>query len=181
MEMRSGRILLRDFTETDVDALFAAHSDPRVMRYYAPEVGTVENAQMLVDLFIRWANESPRRNFQLAIVHAQTVSLIGSCGIRSKDCHSGHAEFGIGIHPEYWGRGLAQEAAKAMLGFGFSELNLAEIRGIAVSQNEAVAKFVRRLGFTPGIPRAGDQWMTQRGWSAVDWTLSRETWEHLAD
>jgi RimJ/RimL family protein N-acetyltransferase len=173
MELRSERILLRDFAETDVGALYAIHSHPRVLRFYAPEIGTLQHAQMLVDTFIGWAHESPRRNFQFAIVEPSTNALLGSCGIRSK-------EFGIGIHPDWWGKGIAQEAARTILRFGFLELNLNEIHGVSVSQNEAVSKFVRRLGFIPGAPRQGDTWMSERGWSAVDWVITREKWEQHA-
>ena len=68
MELTEGRILLREFTQEDVSGLLAIHSDPRVLRYYPPELGTQEHARMLVGMFIRWANEYPRDNFQFAIV-----------------------------------------------------------------------------------------------------------------
>src|SRR5262245_10488863 len=108
MELIGKRIVLRDFTEADVCVLQAIHSDPRVLRYYDPEVGTVAHARMLVDLFIQWATESPRDNFQLGITSRETGTLFGSCGIRTKGCTKGQAEFGIGIDADCWGRGLAR-------------------------------------------------------------------------
>ena len=177
MELTGERILLREFGEGDVGGLLAIHSDPRVLRYYAPEVGTPEHARMLVEMFIRWASEHPRQNFQFAIVDRDTNALLGSCGIRKESCPPDQAEFGIGIDADCWGRGIAQEAARAILRFGFSELGLREVHGVAVSDNEAVTKFVRRLGFNRGAIRRGDAWMAERGWSAVDWVITRETWE----
>jgi hypothetical protein len=59
----------------DVDALHDVHADPLVMRFYDSDVGTREHAQHLVTMFIEWANESPRRNFQLAIVESSTSRL----------------------------------------------------------------------------------------------------------
>jgi RimJ/RimL family protein N-acetyltransferase len=180
MELTGGRILLREFGEGDVGGLLAIHSDLRVLRYCAPEVGTPEHARMLVEMFIRWASENPRQNFQLAIVDRETNALLGSCGIRQASCPPDQAEFGIGIDADWWGRGIAQEAARAILRFGFSELGLREVRGVTVSENEAVTKFVRRLGFDRVTIRRGDAWMDERGWSAVDWLLTRETWERLS-
>ena len=180
MELTGDRILLREFGEGDVGGLLAIHSDPRVLRYYAPEVGTPEHARRLVEMFIRWASESPRQNFQFAIVDLKTSALLGSCGIRKESCPPDQAEFGIGIGADWWGKGIAQEAARTILRFGFSELALREVHGVAVSENEAVTKFVGRLGFKPGTPRRGDAWMAERGWSAVDWVITRETWEWLA-
>jgi ribosomal-protein-alanine N-acetyltransferase len=147
------------------------------LRYYAPEVGTPEHAEMLVGMFIGWAHENPRQNFQLAIVDLETNSLLGSCGVRTKGCPPGQAEFGIGLASAWWGRGLAQEAARTILRFGFSELGLLEVHGVAVSENEAVTQFARRLGFKRGTPRRGDVWMIERNWSAVDWVITRETWQ----
>lgn len=179
MELTGERIVLREFAASDVGPLLAIHSDPRVLRYYAPEVGTPKHAQMLVGLFIRWANEDPRENFQLAIVDLVTSAMLGTCGIRGKGCLPGHAEFGIGIGADWWGRGIAGEAARTILHFGFSELGLREVHGVAVSENETVTKFMQRLGFAPGVPRQGPDWMKERGWNAVDWVITRGTWERL--
>lgn len=180
MQLTGQRILLREFRDSDVVALAAIHSDPRALRYYAPEVGTLEHTQMLVDMFVQWANENPRDNFQLAIVDRETDVLMGSCGVRRKGCAADRAEFGIGIGSTWWGKGIAQEAARLILGFGFSELDLNEVYGVAVSANTAVSRFVQRLGFTLGMPRPGDAWMKERNWSASEWVITRETWNQRA-
>jgi RimJ/RimL family protein N-acetyltransferase len=177
MELKGARIVLREFASGDVDALHAVHSDPNVLRYYAFDVGTREHAQALVDTFIAWAGECPRQNFQLAIVDSDTNRLLGSCGIRTKGCPPGEADFGIGIASEWWGKGIAQEAARLVLSFGFFELAVQSVRGVAVAENEGVSTFAARLGFTSAPPRRGDSWMTDRGWSARDWSLSRDNWE----
>jgi RimJ/RimL family protein N-acetyltransferase len=180
MILTGKRILLREFAESDVGGLHAVHSDPRVLRYDTPEVGTPEHARMLVEMFIGWANENPRQNFQFAIVDLETNTLLGSCGIRRKGYPPGQAEFGIAIDADWWGRGIAREAATIILRFGFSELGLHEVHGVAVSENEPVAKFVQRLGFSRGAIRRGEGWMSERRWSVVDWVITRETWERLA-
>ena len=180
MELTEGRVLLREFVDKDVGALLAIHADPRVLRYYAPEVGTLDHARMLVDTFIRWAHEHPRHNFQFAIVDRASNALWGSCGVRRKGCVEGQAEFGIGIDANCWGQGIAYEAAKLILRFGFTELGLREIRGVAVSENEAVKRFASRLGFSSAVPREGESWMVERGWKAMDWVMTRETWERQA-
>jgi ribosomal-protein-alanine N-acetyltransferase len=180
VELTEGRVLLREFVDEDVGALLAIHADPRLLRYYTPELGTRDHARMLVDMFIKWANEQPRHNFQLAIVDRASNTLLGSCGVRRKGCLEGQAEFGIGIDANWWGRGIAREAATLILRFGFTELALREIRGVAVSENEAVTRFVSRLGFSSTGPREGESWMAERGWKAMDWVMTRETWEKQA-
>lgn len=180
MELIGNRILLRDFRDDDLDPLISMHSDPRVLRYYASEVGTREHGERLLDLFVRWAAEVPRQNFQLAVIDRESGVLMGSCGLRMKGCPARCAEFGLGIDAEWWGQGLAQEAARLLLRFGFTDLDLVEVRGVSVAQNEAVATLVRRLGFSEGEPRRGETWMEERGWTAVDWLLTREAWKRAA-
>jgi [ribosomal protein S5]-alanine N-acetyltransferase len=182
MQLHGGKLLLlRDFEASDGNAFMAIHSDPRMLRYYAPGLWTTEHGRMLVQSFIRWANEAPRENYQLAIVHVETDELLGSCGVRKKGYPKGQAEFGIGIAPKWWGKGIAQEAARAILGFGFGELNLREIHGESVSVNRDAAKLVQRLGFTSSGSRPAESWMADRGWSAVDWVLTHDTWKRLAE
>jgi hypothetical protein len=41
-----------------------------------------------------------------------STSLLGSCGVRKKGCGESQAEFGIGIDANWWGRGVAHEAAR---------------------------------------------------------------------
>jgi len=180
MELAGKRIWLREFTTADIGALFTIHSDSQVLRYYPPEVGTPEHAQMLVEMFIRWAAENPRQNFQFAIVDLATKELLGSCGIRREGCLAGQGEFGMGIGRDWWGKGIAREAANIVLSFGFSELKLDEIRAVAVFENEAVTKFLQRLGFSPGMRRRGDSWMMEKGLSAIEWRMTRGAWEDLA-
>ncbi len=180
MEITEGRVLLREFVDSDVGALLAIHADPRLLRYYAPEVGTRDHARLLVDMFMRWANEHPRDNIQIAIVDLDSNAVLGSCGVRRKGCPEGQAEFGIGIDANWWGRGIAHQAATLILRFGFTELALREIRGVAVSENDAVTRFASRLGFRSTGPREGESWMVERGWKAIDWVLTRETWEEQA-
>jgi [ribosomal protein S5]-alanine N-acetyltransferase len=179
MQLTGPRVLLREFSKSDVAALAAIHSDPR-LRYYSPEVGTLEHTQMLVELFIQWANENPRDNFQLAIVDRERDALVGSCGVRSKGCASGRAEFGIGIGSPWWGKGIAREAARIILEFGFSDLHLNEVYGVAVSANTAFSRLAQRLGFTSGITRSGDAWLKERNWSLSEWVITRETWNQQA-
>ena len=176
MQLQGERVLLREFAATDTAGLAAIHADPRVLRYYAAEVATFEHAQMLVEKFVAWAQEVPRRNFQLAIVDLTTCHLVGSCGVRCAGCAPGKGEFGIGIGSHWFGKGIAHEAARLILDFAFGKLGLEEVYGVAVAQNEAVAKFARRLGLAARAAPHTDAWMTERGWTAVEWAITRGEW-----
>jgi RimJ/RimL family protein N-acetyltransferase len=177
MSMTTERLLLRDFTPGDRAALLAYHFDPRYTEFYGPEEGGPEQTLQLLDLFLRWQAERPRQNYQLAIIalnteRAVSPDLIGNCGIRSQGYETGTAEFGLELAPACWGRGIATEAARAILGFAFRDLGLKRIVGISVTQNNRVARLVTKLGFRSVGTRPGPDWMRARGWSETEWLLT---------
>ncbi len=172
MEIRAEHLLLREFSESDLDALVAYHSDPRFAEYYAAEEVAAERTRELLDMFLGWALEDPRRFYQLAITRSD--ELIGNCGVRKHDATD--AEFGVELNPEHWGQGYAEEAARAILGLAFTELGVEVVRAESVSRNEGAAKLVRKLGFVAIGMRKGSPWMQSRGWQLQDWELARAAW-----
>lgn len=177
MELTTERLLLRDFMAGDREALLDYHSDPRYTEFYGPEEGGPEQTLQLLDLFLSWQSEQPRRNYQLAIVErARPSDPIGNCGVRSRGYENGTAEFGLELAPSCWGRGIATEAARAILDFAFRGLGLRRIVGISVTQNDRVARLVEKLGFRSAGTRPGPDWMSARGWSETEWLLTAEDW-----
>jgi ribosomal-protein-alanine N-acetyltransferase len=170
------RVLLRDFARADLVPFQAYREDPRYLEYYEPAAAERDRSERLLEGFLAWSKERPRRNFQLAVVERSTEHLIGCCGLRTRGLPAGYAEYGIEISPESWGAGLAPEASRLVLEFGFRRLALAEVRGVSVTQNTRVARLANRLGFAALAPRSGERWMRARGWTLTDWVLTRSAW-----
>lgn len=182
MHLATPRLHLREYTPDDLAALAAYQADPRMREFHGPDDVTEAAVANLLALFLRWAAESPRRHVQLAIALAEQPGVvIGSCGLRAVDGVLGEAEFGLELAPDRWGRGLAMEASRALLDAGFHDLGLRAVRGESVSANTRVAAMVRRLGFEQAGTRPGPAWMTERGWSHVEWWLPRERWAVRGD
>lgn len=55
----------------------------------------------------------------------------------------------FGLHPHFWGRGYAQEAANSILRYAFEELNLEKIIADADEPNRASIRVLNALGFCP--------------------------------
>jgi RimJ/RimL family protein N-acetyltransferase len=178
MEITTERLLLREVVEGDAAALAAYQGDPRSAEFRPDAVP--DFARKLVGNFRLWAVEHPRRNYQLAVALRETPrELIGCCGVRGERLEAGNAEFGIELDPRWWGRGMATEASRAILGFGFRELGLEEVRALSVTENTRLSRLVTALGFTVLDRRPGPAWMAVRGWSQTEWQLSRERWNAL--
>jgi len=180
LEIVTKRFLLQDFIQEDEPSFFAYHADPRYNEVCAPEELTPSYTSELLILFHQWAIEHPRRNFQLAIASRQTSELIGCCGLRLENHNSAVAELGIELAPQFWGRyAYAIEVCQALIEFGFSDLDLKEIRGVSVSANMCVARLAHRYGFIPVGKRPSPDWMLERGWSQTEWQLRKELWETI--
>jgi RimJ/RimL family protein N-acetyltransferase len=177
MEIGTARLLLREYVERDAAAFLAYHSDPRAREFHDPDHTQPARLHALVPLFVRWAEEVPRSNWQLAIVTRDAPdTLIGSVGLRTSGAPSDMAEFGLELAPSHWGRGYASEAAESLLDFGFSTLRLTAVRGTTVSANERVTRLVERLGFRRVAEEEGSPWLAARGWREVTWELRSEEW-----
>jgi len=176
MELLGERVLLREFRRDDLVMLASYHADARYLEHYGPDVGSREHAERLLDSFLAWAVEAPRRNFQLAIAERSNRGLIGCCGLRTRGMAAGVAEFGVELSPDRWGRGHALEASRLLLGYGFRTLELSQVRAVAVGENERIGRLLRRLGFLSLGTREGKGWMKERGWTLADWTLVLDRW-----
>ncbi len=133
--LETDRMILRHFTVADVDGLLQIFSDPEAMRYYPSTKDRKET-----EAWIQWNIDSYRENgFGLwAVILKEKDLFIGDCGI-TYQIVEGVKEHEIGYHilREYWGRGLATEAAKACLEYGFQVLNCPRIVSIVHPANIA--------------------------------------------
>ncbi len=182
MEIITNRFLLREFTFEDEPAFLAYHADPRYAEFCEPEAVNPDNTKKLLRLFIQWASEHPRRNYQFAIVPFQNPKeLLGCCGLRNKGYGADSSELGIELAPQYWGRyRYAIEVASSLLEFGFRELDLQEVRGFSISANARVTRLAHRYGFVVLRSCPGSNWMHARGWSQTEWQLTRERWNFIS-
>ena len=146
MRLETPRLILREYDERDWYDVLAYQSDPRYLRFYPWTERTPADARAFVSQFTGWAREDPRAKFQLAVILRDGEQLIGSCGIRKELLDDQEAELGYEIAPDHWGQGLATEAARAMVSWGFYEIELHRLYGRCLAENHASARVLERLG-----------------------------------
>jgi RimJ/RimL family protein N-acetyltransferase len=71
---------------------------------------------------------------------------VGVCGLSNIDLINRSSEFSIYIGPSFWGQGLAQDALKTLVKYGFHVLGLNHIFGETFDGNQA-AKCFEKVGF----------------------------------
>ncbi len=145
--LESNRLILRDFIESDKQAVFDYQSNPEYLKYYASKTRTQDETYDLVKRFITWQSEKPRIKFQLAIILKVENKLIGNCGIRKNNAASTEAELGCELDPQYWGQGFAFEAVSRILKYAFENLKLQQSWVTTNPKNLTAIKLVEKLHF----------------------------------
>jgi RimJ/RimL family protein N-acetyltransferase len=141
------RLILRPWTEADLDDLYAFQSLPEVARYLYWEARDREQVrQALLSMIRGWALTAEGDVLALAVVLPPTGTVIGDVILRWSSVQHRQGEIGYVFHPRYGGRGFATEAAAAVLGLGFDGLHLHRIFGRIDGRNTASARVLERLG-----------------------------------
>lgn len=73
--------------------------------------------------------------------------FVGCCGLRPYKLEEGIPELGFHLRPKFWGRGLAPEAAKAVIDYAFRVLNCKGLSAGHHPENVNSNKVLKKLGF----------------------------------
>ena len=146
-ELRTERLLLRRWRESDLEPWAAMNADPEV-REHLGELMTREQSDASVAAF---QAEFDERGYGWWAVEMQaTGEFIGFAGLDDVDpgVPFTGVEIGWRLARSSWGHGYATEAARATLTFGFETLELREILAITTAGNHRSQAVMRRLGMT---------------------------------
>jgi RimJ/RimL family protein N-acetyltransferase len=146
-ELRTDRLLLRQWRDTDIPPWAAMNADPAVREFF-PSLMTYEQSAGSVAAF---REELTERGWGWwAVEEAATGEFIGFAGLDPVDeeLPFGGVEVGWRLARSAWGFGYATEAGRACLDYGFSSLRLAEILAITAVGNHRSRAVMRRLGMT---------------------------------
>jgi ribosomal-protein-alanine N-acetyltransferase len=146
--LRTDRLLLRSWRDSDREPFAALNSDPAVMEFFARPLDRAES-----DAFIdRIRDHFARHGFGFWAVEAPGVApLIGLVGLARPAFAAPFTpcvEIGWRLARDHWGRGYATEAAREALRFGFGQLGLDEIVAFTVPDNTRSRAVMERLGMT---------------------------------
>ena len=141
--LETERLVLRPWRPgQDAEAVYAYASIEDAARYML----FVRHASIAdAEAFLESTRASPEHAY--AITLRETGQLVGGCGITPVPAHS-KGEFGYILHPDYWGRGLATEAARRLIRYGFEDLGLNRIYARADVRNPASTRVMAKAGMT---------------------------------
>ena len=145
IELRTERLLLRPFIESDADDVFAYARLENWSRYLLPRVPYPYSRDDAVEFISRTLSTSWEDEANWAFVLDDRV--IGSASLEPLD-QAGVAEIGYGLSPEHWGRGLMTEAGDAIVRYAFDVRGFETLVARADVRNAGSWRVMEKLGMS---------------------------------
>jgi RimJ/RimL family protein N-acetyltransferase len=173
-------VKLRKLEPGDLDAVHALVSRMDVVRHMLLPLCSREESEEFLRNSILETPADPWRSMVRAISGCPSGNLVGLCGVvvlRGAE----EGEIWYLVNPESWGKGIATDAARQLLDFGFRELGLHRIWATCLPENPASARVLekvgmRREGFLVGNLKIHGVWKSSFLYAmlAEEWSCARQ-------
>lgn len=147
-ELRTERLLLRGWRESDLEPFAALNADDQVMELFPATLTRDESDAMVDKLVDHWNHGRPSL---WAVEVPDVAPFIGFVGLLAPSFTTEFTpciEVGWRLAAEHWGRGYAPEGARAALRFGFEQLGLDEIVSFTSVGNAKSRRVMEKIGMT---------------------------------
>jgi RimJ/RimL family protein N-acetyltransferase len=147
--LETERMLLRRFTEADAGPLAALYGDRSVMRFIAvqpPSLAEVESK--ILPAYLREYRELADGLGSFAAIEKATGQMAGRFSLKPANSYglAGGTELGYRLYPPFWGRGLATEGARALIGSAFGRLHLDRVVATTMADNAGSWRVLEKCG-----------------------------------
>ncbi|MFJ5711658.1 GNAT family N-acetyltransferase [Streptomyces sp. NPDC093105] len=146
-ELRTERLLLRRWRESDLEPWAAMNADPDVREHLGDPLTRPQSDAVMA----RMRADFAERDFGWwALEVRATGAFIGRVGLDvvGDDMPFAGVDIGWRLTRSAWGHGYATEAARACLTFGFDVLGLPEVLASTTVGNVRSQSVMRRIGMT---------------------------------
>lgn len=172
MVIETERLILREYTLNDFNALFEIVSDLETMQHYPAPFDEQRTKEWIV-----WNLENYEKfGFGLwAVVLKENGKFIGDCGITIQNIDNEMLpEIGYHIHKKYWQRGYAKEAARAVRDWVFHNTQYNTIYSYMKYTN--VGSYATAIAI--GMKKVKEYPDEKNGITYV-YAIKREEWDNL--
>lgn len=150
IRLETPRLLLRRFTEADVDSLASLHGDPAVMRYIdGPRpVPRAVVADETLPAILREYDQLPEGFGGFVAVLRSTGDFVGWFALRPANSVGldGGTELGYRLLPVHWGHGYATEGARALVDSAFADLGVDRVVATTMTVNVGSRRVLEKAG-----------------------------------
>ena len=143
--IKTNRLLLRQFVDSDLENVFKGLSHPDVIRYYGVSYSTLEATKAQMEFFADL--EKNETGIWWAVCSLDNKTFYGAAGLNGLSKQHKKAEIGFWLLPEFWGRGIITEVIPLICHFGFDKLLLHRIESLVETENKNCKSVMSKLGF----------------------------------
>lgn len=143
--IETNRLTLRLFQDCDAQRVAELCNNYNIFKntLYLPYPYTIKDASSWINHHQKHFRED--KIYELAITDMVSGKLYGAIAL-SNHHHFNHGELAYWIGEEYWGRGYATEAARAVIQFAFHEKQYQKVFARCFSSNPASGKVLEKIG-----------------------------------
>ncbi len=171
-KLETPRLILRRIREDDLAALVAYRNDLRVAQYQMWEsYDEIKAKELITD-----KNPGDEGYFQFALEHKATGELVGDFMLRTQE-DKRLAEIGYTLAHAFHGKGLAREAATAVIDYAFSILKMHRLSASVDPRNLASLKLLEHLGFRKEAHFVKSLWFKGDWADDVVYALLEKEWQ----
>ncbi len=179
IQFDSQRLIIRDYSETDIDAFHKLFTDDEVM-YWMPEVKThsLDESKKFLYESIAESQFEGRTKFFFALVLKETGHYMGEIGFSvTINCEEGRVvNLGYFIFPQYWGKGYVTEAVNILMDYAFLYLDVIKIESGCISSNVGSLKVMEKVGMTRESYLVKHMYYNDVLNDRVDYRMLKEEW-----
>ena len=146
--LETERLVLREITEGDFERIHGYATDPEVVRYVPWGPNTEQDTHDFLARTMIAAVAEPRLEYVFGVELREEPGLLGSVGLYIRPEDTDQAMLGYAYDRNAWGRGIATEAALAMVGMGFDLLGFRRIWASCDPDNQGSRRVLEKVGMT---------------------------------
>lgn len=174
--LETERLLLRRIDENDVEEVLALRGNPEIMKYIPrPLAKSKEEALAHITMIEEKIENNTGINWGITIKGSnKIIGIIGHYRIQPENHR---AEIGYMSLPEYNGKGYITEAIKAVVVYGFEQMNLHSIEAVIDPGNIASEKVLLKNGFVKEAHILENELWEGKFWDTVIYSLLRRNFQ----
>lgn len=142
-QLETERLILRKICKSDLSDVYDYASCDEVTKYLLwyphPDIRFTKRYLSIVDVKYKDGTF-----YDWGIIDKQTGRMIGTCGFTTLDSENNAGQIGYVLNRKFWGQGIASEAARAVITFGFEFLGLNRIEAKYIVENAASKRVLEK-------------------------------------
>lgn len=174
--LETDRLILRKLSMEDAENIYSYGSNEEVSKYVTWDTHrTVADTKEYIEYVLR-----QYENGQIApwgIEYKLNKQLIGTIDFVWWKPRHKSAEIGYVLHQDYWGKGITTEAARALLAFGFKNMELIRIQARCLVENIGSRCVMEKIGMSYEGTLRKELYIKGKHWDINMFSILKEEFE----